>query len=63
MDGAIRAVTVVPGDTVAQGQTVAVLEAMKMEHPLRADRDGTVREVTVETGAQVRIRQVLIVID
>jgi len=50
---------VTEGDAVRAGQTLAVLEAMKMEHPLRADRDGTVSGIRVGAGDQVRNRQVL----
>ena len=41
------------GDAVTTGQRVAVIEAMKMEHTLRAPFDGTVTRIAVETGAQV----------
>ena len=37
-----------------------MLEAMKMEHPLKAGIDGTVKELRVVTGDQVRNRQVLL---
>jgi biotin carboxyl carrier protein len=40
------------GDRVAAGQRVAVIEAMKMEHTLRAPFDGTVTEVAASAGAQ-----------
>ncbi|MFN3955817.1 MAG: acetyl/propionyl/methylcrotonyl-CoA carboxylase subunit alpha [Pararhodobacter sp.] len=63
MAGAVAAVTVGPGERVAQGQTVVVLEAMKMEHPLRAALAGRVRHVTVAPGAQVSARQLLIEIE
>ena len=48
------------GESVEKGQTLVVIEAMKMEHPIRADVDGTVSEVLVEQGAQVKMRQHLI---
>ena len=57
MDGAIIAVRAKPGDQVALGQTIAVLEAMKMEHPIKADVDGTLTELSITEGDQVRIRQ------
>jgi 3-methylcrotonyl-CoA carboxylase alpha subunit len=41
------------GETVAAGQRVAVLEAMKMEHTLRAPFAGTVAEVAAAVGTQV----------
>jgi geranyl-CoA carboxylase alpha subunit len=59
MDGAILSVRVTQGDQVEQGQTIAVLEAMKMEHQLLADTDGVVSELPVRAGQQVRIRQLV----
>jgi 3-methylcrotonyl-CoA carboxylase alpha subunit len=44
---------VAAGDRVAQGQRLAVLEAMKMEHALTAPFDGVVAEVLAAEGAQV----------
>ena len=46
-----------PGDQVAAGQTVVVLEAMKMENELRAPRAGTVSEVRCAEGAPVEAGQ------
>jgi geranyl-CoA carboxylase alpha subunit len=60
MNGAIVAVLVKAGDRVARGQRLAVLEAMKMQHEIRAHRDGVVGKVLVETGQQVATRQLLI---
>jgi len=62
MDGAVVEVSVTEGDRVQAGQTLAVLEAMKMEHPLRADRDGEITRVRVSTGDQVRTRQILMTV-
>jgi geranyl-CoA carboxylase alpha subunit len=56
MAGAVTSVSVKPGDTVTKGQTVATIEAMKMEHQLKAPRDGVVAEVSVKPGDQVAIR-------
>ncbi|NNK77446.1 MAG: 3-methylcrotonyl-CoA carboxylase, partial [Litoreibacter sp.] len=53
MPGLVKAVFVAPGDTVASGDRLAVLEAMKMEHTLRAGRDGVIGAVLVSPGAQV----------
>jgi len=47
------------GDFVSLGEPVVQVEAMKMEQPLRAPRDGTVEGLTVEVGEQVRQGQVL----
>ncbi|MGR3272171.1 acetyl/propionyl/methylcrotonyl-CoA carboxylase subunit alpha [Thalassococcus profundi] len=60
MPGLVRQVLAVPGQAVAAGDTLAVLEAMKMEHALLASRDGTVAEVLVAEGAQVEAGAALI---
>ena len=53
MPGLVKLISARAGQTVAQGDPVMVLEAMKMEHVLRAPRDGTVAEVLVTQDAQV----------
>ena len=53
MPGKILSVDVKVGTKVSMGDTVAVMEAMKMEHSLTAPRDGVVAEVGVKIGAQV----------
>ena len=53
MPGKIIAVNVKPGDTVTRGDTLAVMEAMKMEHSLAAPRDGVVESVSGAVGEQV----------
>jgi len=53
MPGLVKAVFVAAGQAVNEGEKLAVLEAMKMEHTLTAARDGTVAEVLAEAGAQV----------
>nr|WP_255569788.1 biotin carboxylase N-terminal domain-containing protein [Actibacterium sp. 188UL27-1] len=53
MPGLVRDVAVAVGAHVAAGDRLAVLEAMKMEHVLRAARDGTVSEILVGAGDQV----------
>lgn len=60
MDGAIIDVLVNEGETVTQGQTLVVLEAMKMEHPVKADRDGVVAGLHTNTGDQVKRSQLLV---
>jgi geranyl-CoA carboxylase alpha subunit len=59
MDGRIVAVKVAAGDTVVRGQTLVVLEAMKMQHQIRAAADGTVASVPVREGEQVSARTIL----
>ena len=46
-----------------QGQLLLVLEAIKMEHPLKAGIDGVVKAIHVSAGDQVRNRQVLLQIE
>jgi 3-methylcrotonyl-CoA carboxylase alpha subunit len=53
MHGKVLAIEVVKGDRVKRGQRLAVVEAMKMEHALLAQTDGTVTDVLVEPGIQV----------
>ena len=59
MNGRVLAVLVQAGDSVAKGQRMAVLEAMKMEHQLVARRDGVVERVAVRAGEQVATRAVI----
>jgi acetyl-CoA/propionyl-CoA carboxylase biotin carboxyl carrier protein len=60
MPGIVTAILVEPGDAVAAGTTVAVVEAMKMEHSLAAPTDGEVAAVVVAVGDQVTLGQVLV---
>ncbi|NUB43475.1 acetyl/propionyl/methylcrotonyl-CoA carboxylase subunit alpha [Fertoebacter nigrum] len=60
MPGLVRAVFVTAGQAVAQGDRMAVLEAMKMEHVLTAARDGVVAEVLVQPGMQVEAGAALV---
>ena len=53
MQGTIVKVAVADGDTVAAGDLVVVLEAMKMEQPLTAHRAGVVSKLSAEVGATV----------
>lgn len=63
MDGSIFKLCISEGESVKSGQLLATLEAMKMEHPLKADCDGIVKNVSITEGEQVRIRQPLIIIE
>ena len=60
MPGLVRTLSVAAGQEVAAGQRLAVLEAMKMEHGLRAPRDGVVAAVLVGEGDQVEAGAALI---
>lgn len=61
--GLIRRLLVQPGDRVEIGQTLLILEAMKMENEIRAPRPGTVKAVHAEPGADVAHNQVLVEIE
>jgi propionyl-CoA carboxylase alpha chain len=63
MPGTVLAVHVAAGDTVAGGQLLMIVEAMKMEHRITAPHAGTVREVRARPGEQVASGDLLAVID
>jgi acetyl-CoA/propionyl-CoA carboxylase biotin carboxyl carrier protein len=63
MQGTIVKVLVSQGDEVEAGQTVCVLEAMKMENNIAADKSGTVKEVKVTAGQSVGSGDVVVVIE
>ncbi len=58
--GLIVRVPIEPGQQLAEGDTLVILEAMKMENELRAPRGGTVHEVRARPGDQVALGQVLV---
>ena len=59
MQGTVLAVEVNEGDTVAAGQVVCVVEAMKMENEITSPRAGTVSGLSVEPGQPVSTGQVI----
>ena len=59
MPGNILDVKAKVGDKVKNGDAIVILEAMKMENPIPAPRDGTLTSITVTTGATVEAGQVL----
>jgi biotin carboxyl carrier protein len=60
--GRVATVSVAPGDVVAAGQTLLVVEAMKMQNELRAPRDGTVDRVAVGAGETIDLGDLLVVL-
>jgi 3-methylcrotonyl-CoA carboxylase alpha subunit len=60
MPGKVIAVKVAPGDTVAKGDELLVVEAMKMENAVRAPRDGRVKSVAARVGDMVSPGVVLV---
>jgi geranyl-CoA carboxylase alpha subunit len=63
MDGVVISTSVEVGARVEPGQTVAVVEAMKMQHQIQSDVTGTVKEVSASAGQQVKLRQLLVLIE
>lgn len=62
MPGTVTVVKVAKGDEVTAGQSLLVVEAMKMEHVITAPHDGTVSEIDVTAGTAVTMDQVLAVV-
>ena len=62
MPGTILDVKVNVGDKVKFGQTLAILEAMKMENPIVAPCDGVINEIKVTKGDKVNTDDVLAVL-
>lgn len=63
LPGTVLSIRVKVGDTVAAGQTVAVVEAMKMENNIDADRAGVVKSVAVREGDTVAEGAALITLE
>ena len=63
MQGTIVKVLVAVGDTVEVGQTIVLLEAMKMENAVNAEKDGVIKEVRVSAGASVGAGDIVAVIE
>jgi acetyl-CoA carboxylase biotin carboxyl carrier protein len=61
--GRVLEVLVAVGESVAQGAELLILESMKMEIPVPAPGRGTVREIKVAAGAQVRADEVVALIE
>ncbi|MDR0750950.1 MAG: biotin/lipoyl-binding protein [Tannerellaceae bacterium] len=62
LPGVILEVKCKIGDTVKRGQTIIILEAMKMENSINADRDGVIKEIKVNKGDSVLENAELVVI-
>ncbi|MCW0001749.1 acetyl/propionyl/methylcrotonyl-CoA carboxylase subunit alpha [Pararhizobium sp. YC-54] len=60
MPGVLSAVLVTEGQVVQAGQTLAVVEAMKMENTLRAEHSGMVKRVAVKAGASLAVDELII---
>lgn len=62
MPGKVVDVKVKAGDPVKKGDAVVIIEAMKMQNELAAERDGVIQEIAVKTGDTVEAGQKLVVI-
>ena len=62
MPGLIVRMPIQEGQAVAKGDTVVILESMKMENELKAPRDGTIHRVSVRAGDNVEQNKVLVTI-
>ena len=60
--GTVWKIEVAVGDTVEEGDTVVILESMKMEMPVEADDDGTVKEILVAEGQSVSEGDTLVIL-
>jgi propionyl-CoA carboxylase alpha chain len=60
MPGLVVSIAVAPGQEVKAGETLVVVEAMKMENVLRAERDGTVKAVFAKQGDSLAVDAVIL---
>jgi 3-methylcrotonyl-CoA carboxylase alpha subunit len=63
MSGAVVAVPIAPGDEVEQGDSLMVIEAMKMEHAVLAPSSAMVGEVLFAVGDQVEEGETLVILE
>ena len=61
--GKITSINVKTGDQVQEGDTICILEAMKMENPILAPGNGTVGEISVSPGQVVKPGETIAVIE
>ncbi len=61
--GTVWKIEVEVGDEVQEGDTVVILESMKMEMPVEAEDPGVVKEIVVEEGQAVSEGDTLVVLD
>jgi acetyl-CoA carboxylase biotin carboxyl carrier protein len=61
--GTVWKIEVKVGDSVEEGDTVAILESMKMEMPVEAEDEGTVKEILVQEGQSVSEGDALVVLE
>ena len=62
MPGTVLSIGVAAGDKVTKGQTLLILEAMKMENQIMAPIDGVIKEINVTQGVSVNAGDILVVL-
>ena len=62
MPGLIVRIAVTEGQTVSKGETLMILESMKMENELKSPRDGTIHRILVSMGENVEQNKVLVTV-
>jgi propionyl-CoA carboxylase alpha chain len=60
MPGLLSSVAVAPGQEVKAGEPLAIVEAMKMENVLRADRDGRIAKIRAKPGDSLAVDEVIL---
>ena len=63
MPGLVRSIAVAEGQEVKAGEALAIVEAMKMENVLRAERDATVKAILVKAGQEVKAGEPLAIVE
>jgi acetyl-CoA carboxylase biotin carboxyl carrier protein len=61
--GTVWKIEIEPGQEIDEGETVVILESMKMEMPVEAEDPGTVKEIRCEEGQSVQEGDVLVVLE
>jgi acetyl-CoA carboxylase biotin carboxyl carrier protein len=61
--GTVWKIEVAVGDEISEGDTVVILESMKMEMPVEAEDEGTVKEIVVSEGQAVSEGDTLVVLE
>jgi acetyl-CoA carboxylase biotin carboxyl carrier protein len=61
--GTVWRIEVAVGDAIEEGDTVVILESMKMEMPVEAEDEGTVKEIVVAEGQAVSEGDTLVVLE
>lgn len=61
--GTVWKIEVKPGDSIEEGDTVVILESMKMEMPVESEDDGVVKEIKCAEGQSVHEGDVLVILE